>query len=116
MKIALSALVVIVAVVAAAFSEPASFTLQVKAESNEAFILQVENPAKKRLWLTIRHSGTGPVVDTMICSPVFRCRYIMSDVEDGNYEVSVTDGKFQASRNFELATKTIVRRDLVVKE
>ena len=116
MKMAFTPLILFAAVVIASFSEPATFTLQVKAESNEAFILQVENPAKKRLWLTIRHSGTGPVVDTMICSPVFRCRYIMSDVEDGNYQVFVTDGKVQASRNFELATKTIIRRDLVVKE
>ncbi len=76
------------------------------------FDLLIQNPEGKKLHLKISSHGLGTVIDTVINSTNFNQRYNMEQVEDGEYSITVSDGKEKQVQKIEL--KTITTRNVEV--
>jgi hypothetical protein len=92
---------------AGAAKSQTSWTAQVNADASKpAFNLQVNNPEKKKLHITIEHRNMGVVVDTVIFSTNFSQLYLFNDAEDGTYIIAVDNGKEEYIKEIELTTVT----------
>lgn len=91
-----------------------SFTASVIPDkTTAAFVLHVFNPAKKRIDLQICHRVNGIVVDTVITDMEFNCRYNFGLANDGEYLITLINGKEKVNK---LAIiNTVVTRNAVVE-
>lgn len=92
-----------------------SFEVKVVPGNENKFLLQVNNPQKKKLQLWIRHNDLGTVVDKPIFDEWFNCNYNMESASDGKYTIMVSCGKERITKEIELLTTTTVVRNIVVQ-
>lgn len=92
------------------------FYAQVKQEADDAFVLRIDNPEKKKLNIWIRHSWTGTVADTTIRDYAYGCRYTLDKAEDGKYTITISSGKDRIVKEIEINTVTTVNREVKVVE
>ncbi|RXK83352.1 hypothetical protein [Filimonas effusa] len=93
-----------------------AFTAQVTQDSDDAFVLRVTNPEKKRLSIWITHSWSGIVADTTIRDANYGCRYSLDRAEDGKYVIVISSGKDRIVKEIEINTVTTISREVKVKE
>lgn len=91
------------------------FTAQISQEADDAFVLRVSNPEKKRLSIWITHSWSGIVADTTIRDASYGCRYSLDRAEDGKYVIVISSGKERIVKEIEINTVTTVSREVKVK-
>lgn len=84
-----------------------SFRVNILSENDSCLKIFIHNPEKKKLQLTIIHSVTGYVADTIIEGDEYACRYNFSNADDGKYKVIVRNGKEKFTKEIELNTVTI---------
>lgn len=83
-------------------------------ENNQKFVLEVENPAKKRLLVTMYHSFYGEVFRKEIKEETCRHRFDMSKAEDGLYIVEISNGKEKIRKHIEINTYTQISRKIAI--
>lgn len=94
-------------------AEKNSFHLEVFADQQPAvFGLAIQNPEQKRLRLEVSHPVLGAVVDTIISSRQFTCRYNLNQADDGHYRIIVRNGKEKFIKEVEI--NTVTSRNLVI--
>jgi hypothetical protein len=77
-------------------------------------MLVVDNPEKERLQLVLRHTQYGTVSDTIINGSTFRARYNLQTIDDGEYEVEITNGKEFVVKKFSMQTETKIERKISI--
>lgn len=76
----------------------ASYMVNVSADLPDGFILRVSNPQQKKLRVRIQHFINGVIIDTIIRSDSYACRYNFSNAEEGRYIVRVRNGREKYKR------------------
>ena len=93
--------------------QAASFSVVIMPEkTGTAFRLYVQNTEKKRIGLKISHRELGLLVDTSFTEEQFNCRYNFDLIEDGYYQVTLTNGKEKVTKDVEI--NTVTTRNVVV--
>jgi hypothetical protein len=91
-----------------------SFSVAIVPEKvGTAFRLIVQNPEKKRIDVKITHRELGLLVDSSFTEEQFNCRYNFDQVEDGNYQVTLINGKEKVTRDIEI--NTVTKRNVVIR-
>lgn len=96
---------------------PLSFNVDIMdvAENNYKFVLSIENPLKKRLFLTISHAVQGDAYRKEIREEKYMNRFDFSQAEDGLYTLTITCGKERYIKQINLNTSTEETRILSVE-
>lgn len=95
-------------------AKEASFSVAIMPEKvGTAFRLIVQNPEKKRIGVMISHRELGLLVDNSFTEEQFNCRYNFDQVEDGNYQVTLSNGKEKVTRNIEI--NSVTKRNVVIR-
>jgi hypothetical protein len=93
--------------------QAASFSVVIMPEkTGTSFRLYVQNTEKKRIGLKISHRELGLLVDTSFTEEQFNCRYNFDLIEDGYYQVTLTNGKEKVTKDVEI--NTVTTRNVVV--
>ncbi len=88
------------------FTKVPSFSAHITPGEGAKFIVTINNPAKERLHLVVRHTEMGIVADTTIRNPQLRCHFNWEDAYDGEYVLELSSGKEQLTETFTMTTKT----------
>lgn len=91
-----------------------TFSASIHNDGDASFMLVIDNPQKERLQLVLRHTQYGVVSDTTISGSKFRCRYNLQTIDDGEYEVEVTNGKEYVVKRFSMQTETKIERKISI--
>ena len=91
-----------------------TFTASIHTDGDASFMLVVDNPEKERLHLVLRNTQYGVVSDTIITGSKFRVRYNLQTIDDGEYEVEITNGKEYVVKKFSMETETKVERRISI--
>lgn len=95
-------------------AKEASFSVAITPEKvGTAFRLIVQNPEKKRIDVMISHRELGLLVDSSFTEEQFNCRYNFDQVEDGYYQVTLSNGKEKVTRNIEI--NSVTKRNVVIR-
>lgn len=97
------------------FIDAPSFTASVHPGKDASFIVELDNPKKERLYVSIRHAQYGVLSDTTVSSDKFRCRYNLRDVEDGQLMLEISNGKQQLVQKFTMQTETKIERTINIE-
>ena len=82
-------------------------------ENTSSFKLFVQNAGKRKIDLRIDNRELGLLVDTSFSSDQFSCRYNFENLEDGDYQLTISNGKEILVKAIVL--NTITRRRMVVR-
>lgn len=96
------------------FNYGPTFSASIHNDGDASFLLTVDNPQKERLHLVLRHTQYGTVSDTTITGSKLRFRYNLQTIDDGEYEVEVTNGKEYIVKRFSMETETKIERKISI--
>jgi hypothetical protein len=82
-------------------------------ENSSSFKLFVQNAGKRKIDLRIDHRELGLLVDTSFASEQFSCRYNFENLEDGDYQLTISSGKEILTKA--IGINTVTRRRMIVR-
>ena len=92
-----------------------SFNVKLSADTDSSFRLDIQNPEKKKLELSLVHTVFGVMKDTVIADLHYAGRFNFSLADDGKYKLIVRSGKERYTRELELNTTTVINRNLRIR-
>lgn len=92
-------------IVTMSFTQPPSFSVEITSGGDAKVIVAISNPAKEKLNLVVRHTLFGRVADTTITSQKIRCLFNIEQLDDGKYELELSNGKEQIVQTFTMTTR-----------
>jgi hypothetical protein len=91
-----------------------SFQVSVLADKTMPAVgLHINNPQRKKINIKISQNENGVMVDTVIASDQYNCRYNFSETEDGRYLIELSSGKEKLVKTINI--KSAVMRNVLVE-
>ena len=103
--------------VAYVIEKHSSFTADLITDSvngKSSFVLTISNPDKNKLKISLQHPYEGEIYTKEITDSLYRNRFDFSQAEDGEYVLTINNGKEKLKKRILIHTETAISRQMEV--